>query len=514
MAWVPVTEYVAEKVLAYVKANERVPEGYSVKHDRDPVVLKRDDAPSFDFRNPEADFAADIVTEIQELRDDSGRFTKDALSTSLQQAIPDQPFPDAVDARLAAAPTVVAAAEAAVDDAIAGKDILEGGTFASDYNNDLAFAVVDEDGRRTWIEVGPDGQPTDRAKAAFGFGDFDAGLNGMSFAVVGDDQRRTWVEADLAGKPTTRAAQLIAAALTAAGFGPVPTQYRDPSGVTHPIVSGPEIACSGDSLTAGAGGGGTTYPSVLATLTGKTVLNLGVGGETSRTIAGRVGAWPMLVTVSGGQIPASGGVTVTLASVDGGTVAPLLQGGSGAINPCSIAGVVGTLSYATGTYTFTRTTSGSVVTVRTPVPLITSTNDTIKDRIHVMWWGQNDGWSGSTSIAQEVINRINAANVSMTALAKRWLVVGPTTSSNATRAPIAALCLAAFGRRFVDLGAYLASYASLADAGITPTSQDDTDIAAGIVPTSLRSDSTHLNAAGYTLVAKQVYARMGEMGWL
>jgi len=59
MAWVAVTGYEAAKVLAYVKANDRVPEGYNVKYDRDPVVQKLDTVTGFDFEDPEAEFAID-----------------------------------------------------------------------------------------------------------------------------------------------------------------------------------------------------------------------------------------------------------------------------------------------------------------------------------------------------------------------------------------------------------------------------------------------------------------------
>ena len=65
----------------------------------------------------------------------------------------------------------------------------------------------------------------------------------------------------------------------------------------------PGIVCWGDSLTAGVGGNGVTYPDVLSNLiktniTGQygggklrdvEVINCGVGGESSVTIAGRSG---------------------------------------------------------------------------------------------------------------------------------------------------------------------------------------------------------------------------------
>ena len=51
------------------------------------------------------------------------------------------------------------------------------------------------------------------------------------------------------------------------------------------------VYCWGDSLTMGAGGGGTSYPSVLQSLLGNKykVFNMGVGGESGDTIACRQG---------------------------------------------------------------------------------------------------------------------------------------------------------------------------------------------------------------------------------
>jgi lysophospholipase L1-like esterase len=59
---------------------------------------------------------------------------------------------------------------------------------------------------------------------------------------------------------------------------------------------------------------------------------------------------------------------------------------------------------------------------------------------------------------------------------------------------------ATYGSRFIDIRATLVS-------SFNPfSSQDLSDIARDIVPSSLRSDSIHLNSAGYSIVANTVYA--------
>lgn len=293
-----------------------------------------------------------------------------------------------------------------------------------------------------------------------------------------------------------------------------PTSYLTPEGVTRGITSGPDIVCWGDSLTAGAGSGtaGGTYPgftggfpTVLATLTGRTVRNAGVGGENSVTIAARTGATPFLLLPANGQVPASGDVTVTLLPINGTVPAPLLQGngtpGSGFTG--SLAGVPGTLSQSSGVYTFSRTNAGTAVPVTRPVAFRTDFSAARRGDIPILWLGQN-GPSDARSIADD-----RAVIEHLAALHKRWLVISRPTGTDA----IDQTYHDEFGRRFISVRRYLVDY-GLADAGITATTQDTADIAAGNVPTSLRIDGVHGNAAYYNIVAQQVNARLRELGWV
>lgn len=71
----------------------------------------------------------------------------------------------------------------------------------------------------------------------------------------------------------------------------------------------------------------------------------------------------------------------------------------------------------------------------------------------------------------------------------------------------------AFGNKYFPTRKYLIE-SGLTIAGITPTSQDETDIAAGKVPTSLKSDSVHLNASGYTAVGKLLANKIRSLGYV
>ena len=61
-----------------------------------------------------------------------------------------------------------------------------------------------------------------------------------------------------------------------------------------------------------------------------------------------------------------------------------------------------------------------------------------------------------------------------------------------------------YPNNYIDIREYIIQH-GLTDAGITPTAQDLIDIGNDVPPTSLTTDGLHLTAAGYAVVAKQVY---------
>jgi lysophospholipase L1-like esterase len=65
---------------------------------------------------------------------------------------------------------------------------------------------------------------------------------------------------------------------------------------------------------------------------------------------------------------------------------------------------------------------------------------------------------------------------------------------------------ALYAKRFVDLLAALAAAAN-------QTTEDQQDVAAGIIPTSLRSDALHLNDQGYAIAAAAWVSATIAMGW-
>lgn len=279
------------------------------------------------------------------------------------------------------------------------------------------------------------------------------------------------------------------------------------------------IEAWGDSLTAGAGGGATTYPSVLATALGRTVNNRGIGGQNSSAIATRQGGLKMLVSVTSNQIPASGAVTLTARSQT-----PITNQGPSSFTG-TLSGVTGTLAASTSdggatyTYTFTRTTAGAIVPCPANSEFIFDIAEAAKGATAIIWSGRNNGLSTRSAVVATRDDILSMA-VKLTPLDKRFLVMsvlngaGETTGTGAFNqfAAFNAELQATFGDRFVDVRSYLVNF-GLADAGITPTTQDNTDVAGNTVPASLRSDGIHLNAAGYTLVGNFIARQIRARGW-
>lgn len=290
------------------------------------------------------------------------------------------------------------------------------------------------------------------------------------------------------------------------------------------------IASIGDSLTAGTGGGGTTYSTVLESLTGIRTENYGIGGENVNTIAARQGGLVMLVNNI--TIPATAGTTVNIGTSAQGILCnngkyafPLLQGSGtfGGINNCLISGVLGQIQLVSGNYQFSRYDSGSTVTISRPTPIITNVASRKPYNKMVIWIGQNGGYDTTAEWISVIKQMINFSDV------KDYIICGLTSGTAASRASEEKSFLDEFGRHYLNLRAYLttpiydgsnniiSSY-GLSDASLTATAQDLTDIASGITPISLRMDpndenNVHFNASGYTVIGTLIYKRGQELGY-
>lgn len=275
------------------------------------------------------------------------------------------------------------------------------------------------------------------------------------------------------------------------------------------VPSSGNIVCWGDSLTYGSGStAGNTYPEKLAALTGKTVYSCGFPGDTSLEIAGMQGAIPMLVAPV--TIPASGSVNVTIydaeKSADYPFRFPSIDAAAG-VNPVEIGGIKGNLDLSAGSnvdnriFAFTRSEEGDAKVLTWYEPLITTCSKERNTDIQVIFIGTNGGWnSNNDTLIKQIACMVENQGMGI----KKYLVVGLTTGTTSTRNDLESKMINTFGRHFVNARAYLSAQA-IYDEGVTPTEQDTTDMSEGKVPTSLRSDATHLNDKGYDALANIIY---------
>ncbi|MBR4378000.1 MAG: hypothetical protein IKP50_03890 [Bacilli bacterium] len=256
------------------------------------------------------------------------------------------------------------------------------------------------------------------------------------------------------------------------------------------------ILCYGDSLTMGAGGSGTTYPSELQTLLGNTydVKNYGVGGEDALMIACRQGGIqamlkPMNITTSY--------TNCEIKSIIGNTTLNSFgyQSGRG-LNPVLVDGKECDLHFSSWTQQTIKSTTAFTTT--RPLPVIPY-SATLKNKTLIIWAGQNGWGSQDYEDLIKIIKNMIEYNQN-----NKYLVIGLSTGTTTSRADLENAMTHAFGNHYINIREYLVNY-GLDDNNLTPTSQDETDISNGTVPTSLRNDGTHLNASGYSSVAKCVY---------
>lgn len=286
------------------------------------------------------------------------------------------------------------------------------------------------------------------------------------------------------------------------------------------------VSCWGDSLTRGVGVGSSyskAFPYVLyGLLDGREVINCGVGGENTVNIASRQGGLPNIVKPF--TIPAdTNKVEIELTNIYGDSAGILLQGGSALdpitdkyvmtaqINPCSINGVEGTLTYENGKYYFSRSENGESVIVSRPTPLITYAMKSMRDNINIIWIGTNGGFTTSA----ELIECIEAMIDYMSPINKKYIVIGIhhlVSTVTETFETIEKNMSMHFGRRYINQRKYMIEY-GLSDAGITPTVEDTTAISQGKIPPSLLYDNVHYNDKGYNIIATLASERGKELGY-
>ena len=418
-----------------------------------------------------------------------------------------------VDGRLAQQPAVVSAAALAVGTEVAGLDLVEGSDSRlpqGAYSDTLAFAVTDEDGNASWLATTPGGGiPEHAAEAIMEKIDAvalveDARVEGQGwgFVLVDSEDRVSEFALDKDGSLSDMTIAAIAARIEVAASTPA-------TGLT----------VAGDSISALQGNSGRVYWSqLLADDLGLPLYNPSVAGESSADIATRSGAVAPLLTFTGGVIPPTVtpvAVTVTDPSNGYRTLSGGVASNIGEFEG-TVAGILGTLKHSTtdGSWAFTRRAAGSEPNpVPSPARFTTQDGKAHRQDIWIMWPGRNN--PNTSQVLRDV-----ASMVGFLTGTKRFLVLSVLpnsgeplgspgrTSLNALNATLAAT----YPDNFVDVVSYLLAR-GLSDAGLTATEDDTADLAAGLVPRSLRADATHPNQAGQIPIRNLLLTTINQKGW-
>lgn len=230
---------------------------------------------------------------------------------------------------------------------------------------------------------------------------------------------------------------------------------------------------------------------------GASTYNGGVSGQGVDSISARLGSRVAELVFPGDVIPASGSVEVT-STTDFYRF----------INYTGVvAGVHGRLqrSVAGDPLRFTRTAAGESVPLVGPTPFIPDDGTAHHDSVTLLWMGKNDTSStGDTSaIVQKVVSYTDGAFNWLAPANVRAFVLGHFInygSSAAARDQINQINAAhaqRYGPLYVDVQGWLMSPQVWINLGITPTAQDLSDQADGVIAESLRRDNSHLTDAAY-----------------
>lgn len=314
------------------------------------------------------------------------------------------------------------------------------------------------------------------------------------------------------------------------------------------------VVCWGDSLTAPHVSGGIrstikklikgddSYPSILEDKLGKgyRVVNCGVGGETTLSIMGRQGAFPIKLAhdiiifnsekSKFNKFIGNSDITVFESTFNNEKATPLIQSGwnetsSSNFNPCIINGKPFTIKSESqfwredGKYQFEYNyfiESNEIATKTDTLKKgsIIETNAMQKLRnvyANVFFMGQNGGFKDASELIAQYKAMIKYSNCD------KYIIIGyhkPNGSMpNINRMMEMEDSLTnAFGNHYINLRSYLVKD-GLKDADLTPSQIDTDSIMQNQVPLQLLIDGTHFTSIGYALVGKLVAKRFKELGY-
>ena len=276
----------------------------------------------------------------------------------------------------------------------------------------------------------------------------------------------------------------------------------------------PGIVCIGDSLTHGTGEEGTDYPSVLKNQLESheiyiPVVNMGVGGENTVTIGGRMGGIPFKLNEF--TIP-SGIEETPISFIDSKDkeVTPLIAGFDRGMNPCKVMGVEGNITIDEDrNYYFTRKKEGRETPVPKETEVETFAGKEYRDYIFVLFMGENGGYRDTEELIRQQQMIIDKQRKNK----DKFIIIGLTTGSEESRKEQDSAMQEKWGEHYLNIRKYLCEYAL--DECLENLSEKDVEkCKKGTVPKYLRIDDIHYNDLGYRILAEAVYEKLEKLGYI
>lgn len=270
----------------------------------------------------------------------------------------------------------------------------------------------------------------------------------------------------------------------------------------HGIASATEPPCVyalGDSLTA-------AYASELAAIVGAgRIIDGGLGGQASPSIAARAGARPVRVTLAGNAILASGAV-----AVDRITPELLAFAGNRATLSGTIAGIPGTMIWQRGEgYSFQRSKPGEAVAAGPSSAFVVDASD-VEDCTLLLWAGRN-GYRDTAGVVDDIFRTMELWRKRGQPAFVISIINGVDEGQGSAAYQAITRLNEEIERRYpdqyVDVRRWLIDEAPKA-MSLTLSPQGIEDTSADTVPADLRKDGIHLTPATNRALASFLAAKL------
>jgi hypothetical protein len=266
------------------------------------------------------------------------------------------------------------------------------------------------------------------------------------------------------------------------------------------------IICWGDSFSDNTANSTNFYTYYLSELLNRraadieSVYSSGLEGDNIPVIAAKQGGIPMFVQPF--VIPASSteNVPITLKSTLGSNI--LLQDKlNSGLNPCTIAGVEGTIEYHNGKLCFTRSKSGDAVKVETPTTVVTNAMANIKNYTGIYFFGSDCTKYTPQELVSMYKKMVNFNNND------KYIIIGSVCGDEATLAPYEDAMSKEFKSHYINLRQYLTEDV-FNDYEIKITASDAKALKTGSVPPSFIFNGNKLSDTGSQILADLIFDKL------